>query len=281
MSQRVDRRALFTSGAAAALFAAAGVSAASAPQRGGQLRLALSGARRDDDWRQGDGVFMQVARAGVIFDTLTEVAPDGTLRGNLAMGWQMSHDAREWRFDLRPDALFHDGAAFSARDVVATLSETLPDTEIFSQDAQVVIRLPKADAALPFALADATHVIRPAHAPDQGIGTGLYRLQHFAPGQQLLAKRVTQHWKDGTAGWFDRIELVSIPSEKVRAQALAEHLVDAADIANLSLLRGVADMELASDTVLSRRLARAGGMGQTQPLDDLRAPERWWFDSRA
>ena len=42
----LDRRALFSSGAAAALLAAAGVSAGPLPQRGGKLRLALSGAAR-------------------------------------------------------------------------------------------------------------------------------------------------------------------------------------------------------------------------------------------
>ncbi|MBT3467245.1 MAG: peptide ABC transporter substrate-binding protein, partial [Rhodobacteraceae bacterium] len=41
---RIDRRVLFTSGAAAALLAATGVSAQTTPHRGGRLRAALSGA---------------------------------------------------------------------------------------------------------------------------------------------------------------------------------------------------------------------------------------------
>ena len=45
---RIDRRLLFTSGAAAALLAATGVSAQAAPRRGGRLRAALSGASRAD-----------------------------------------------------------------------------------------------------------------------------------------------------------------------------------------------------------------------------------------
>ena len=39
----MDRRALFSSAAAAALLAATGVSAAGAPKSGGRLRIALSG----------------------------------------------------------------------------------------------------------------------------------------------------------------------------------------------------------------------------------------------
>ena len=55
----MDRRALFASGAAAALLAATGVSAASMPKAGGRLRMALSGAARSDTWGQGDGLFMR------------------------------------------------------------------------------------------------------------------------------------------------------------------------------------------------------------------------------
>jgi peptide/nickel transport system substrate-binding protein len=99
MSRRtslMDRRALFSSAAAAALLAATGVSAAGAPQRGGRLRMALSGAARSDSWTSGEGLFMQIARQGLVFDTLTEVAADGTLRPELATGWLASEDALVW-----------------------------------------------------------------------------------------------------------------------------------------------------------------------------------------
>ncbi len=72
--QRLDRRALFASGAAAALLAARGLSAGVLPKRGGKLRLALSGAARSDDWTRGDGLFMQVAKLGLVYETLTEIA---------------------------------------------------------------------------------------------------------------------------------------------------------------------------------------------------------------
>ena len=64
---RIYRRVLFTSGAAAALLAATGVSAQTAPHRGGRLRAALSGAARSDHWGTVDGAFMQAARGAVLF----------------------------------------------------------------------------------------------------------------------------------------------------------------------------------------------------------------------
>ncbi|MDA0961817.1 MAG: peptide ABC transporter substrate-binding protein, partial [Proteobacteria bacterium] len=98
MSRLVDRRALFTTGAAAALLAASGVSLDAAPQRGGRLRLAVP---------RGD--LFEAAARGALYDTLTDVGPDGLLRGELATDWTTDAQARDWRLTLRRDVRFHDG----------------------------------------------------------------------------------------------------------------------------------------------------------------------------
>ena len=269
----LDRRALFASGAAAALLAAAGVSAGPLPQRGGKLRLALSGAARSDDWVSGDGLFMQVARLGLVYETLTEIAADGTLRGELATGWRSANDARVWIFDLRQGVVFHDGAPFTAADVVHSLS-ALGDI-VALRGGRVEITLHRPDPALPFTLSGVAYIIRPAHAPDRGIGTGLYHVGHFASGQQLLAERVAQHWKDGQAGWFDRIELVSVPSDSVRVQAVAEYLVEGADVMDSNALAGFDDIAVWDGHAVSRAVAMPLTLGRGA-FDDLRAPQRWW-----
>jgi ABC-type transport system substrate-binding protein len=150
--QRLDRRALFASGAAAALLAATGLSAGILPKQGGKLRLALSGASRGDDWTQGDGLFMQVAKVGLVYETLTEVAADGTLRGELATDWTSSSDARVWTFDLRKSVLFHDGAPFVARDAVHSLA-ALGDIELHGSHG---IRITLADPIRHFRLCSAS-----------------------------------------------------------------------------------------------------------------------------
>ena len=279
----LDRRALFTTGAAAALLAATGAGAGEPPRRGGRLRLALSGATRQDDWLQGDGLFMQVARQGLIFDTLTEVAGNGILKGELASGWQASEGARQWQFDLRSDVRFHDGSALTASDVVASLQRVLPQAEFSARGAlQVQITLPQANPGLPLLLSEPHFVIGPAHAPEAGIGTGLYRLRRFSAGRQVLAERVETHYKDGTAGWFDTVELVSIPAREVRAQALSEGLVDAADLPARPRYRERGDVMLQTDSAggvsaLSGDLRQPPNTGRQAPMDNLRAPERWWF----
>lgn len=125
-------------------------------------------------------------------------------------------------------------------------------------------------------------MIRAAHAMDDGIGTGLYRLRRFTPGQQVLAERVADHYKGRSAGWFDTVELVSIPAQQVRAQAMAEYLVEAADLNDGEALQSYDDIALLPHArgvthAVSRSIAMPLRTGQHRPLDNLRAAERWWL----
>lgn len=278
----MDRRALFTSAAAMALLAASGVSAAGAPQRGGRLRMALSGGARDDTWMSGDGLFMQVARQGMVFDTLTERSADGVLRGELSTGWQSADAGRVWHFDLRADVFFHDGQPFTAKDAVVSLAG-LPGAQVDAiGDLSLRVTLDQPSSALPLLLAEPEYIIRPAHAFDDGIGTGLYRVKRFLPGRQLLTERVETHYKDGTAGWFDEVELTSIPSEQVRGEALGAYMVDAVDTHDVESVKALQDVMLSPDArnlmqAVSTTVAQPAKVSAQRPLDDLRAAERWWF----
>lgn len=278
----IDRRALFSSAAAAALLAASGVSAAGAPVRGGRLRMALSGAARSDGWRHGDGLFMQVARQGLVFDTLTEVAADGTLRAELATAWRAQNDGRVWYFDLRTGVTFHDGTPLTAQDVVASLAPLIAGNIEAVGPLGVVVRLAQPMQDLPLVLSQPEYVVCAAHDLDGAIGTGMYRVRQFDPGQRLLTERVSNHYKDGTAGWFDEVELTSIPSEKVRGQALGAYMVDAADVQDADVVAGLRDVTLLptrqrpSFAVLSE-VAQPARISALRPLDNLRAAERWWF----
>lgn len=280
----LDRRALFGMGAAAALLAVSGVSAAGMARRGGRLRLAVSGGRRDDTWATGGGLFMQLARVGLVHDTLTEVAADGTLRGDLAQGWRSADNGQTWRFDLRQDVAFHDGHAMTAEDVADSLRRGLGETDIVEAlgKSGVEITLSRPDAGLPFRLAGPGFAIGRQGAEAAGIGTGPYRLVEFSPGRRVVAERVTGHRTEGTSAWFDTVELVSIPSAAVRLQAFDEHLVDALDLAEgdacqPSREHAVLPTDEGCRQIVSRELALGARQGARLPFDDLRAPRRWWF----
>ncbi|MEE4187123.1 MAG: ABC transporter substrate-binding protein [Roseobacter sp.] len=290
----MDRRALFASGAAAALLAATGVSAKVSPHRAGRMRAALSGADRLDrfDTTQNHGLFMQVAMVGAVFDTLTEVAADGTLRAELATAWQGTTDARTWVFDLRKHVTFHNGAAFQAADVAASFA--LHEQTVLSDVVRVTtlgphrieVELAAGDPHFPYRLTDPRLVIYPAghitEAMYHGIGTGLYRVHRFQAGRQFIGHRVDTHYKDGQAGWFDEVELVALSADAVRAEALREHYVDVADLTHAADLGDVSNITMLPEedfmtTAVDHCIVVPRQVGSRWPLDNLRAAERWWM----
>jgi ABC-type transport system substrate-binding protein len=266
---RLDRRALFASGAAAALLSATGVSLAAAPRRGGRLRIAVP----------RDGSLDQVVR-GAISESLTEIAPDGVLRGALATGWQGSEDARVWVFDLRDNVRFHDGQPFGAGDVVATLQPALgPSTGIEATGAlRVRLELPRGNPDLPYLLADpAMAVMR-----DGRMGTGTYRVARLREEREFLGLRVQDHHRDAKAGWADSVEAVVIPDAAIRAEALRDGFVDVAHLPRPEGLIGHGEFHYhpsADRMVLAARsnVGVPGVISGHGVLDGGRIAERWWM----
>ncbi|WP_108836825.1 ABC transporter substrate-binding protein [Tateyamaria sp. Alg231-49] len=255
---RIDRRALFTSGAAAALLAATGVSAQ--PQRGGRLRAALSMLLFDQ------------AVAATVFDNLTEVAADGTLRGDLATGWSSDAQAMRWRFTLRDDVAFHDGEVFSAEHL-----RSLPMTVEVIDPVTADIVLDTPNPNLPYLLAHPGYEIR----SETGAGTGLYAVQKLEPGRHFIGARVANHWKK-QSGWFDSVEFVQFSVDAVRSEALRDGMVDVADIAALDPLSDPRDFQIlpggrSPTHIAATSVAVPLSVGKSWPLDNLRMAERWWI----
>ena len=255
---RFDRRALFTSGAAAALLAATGVSAT--PQRGGRLRAALSAPLFDQ------------AVTATMFDNLTEIAADGTLRGALATDWSSDATATRWRFSLRDGVVFHDGSAFGSASVMS-LEVRVEDVD----DRTVDIVLDAPNPNLPYLLAHPGFEIRAA----SGAGTGVYQVQKLEQGRHFIATRVDRHWKD-QAGWFDSVEFVHFSSDAVRAEALRDGMVDVADVTALAPYSDARDFQTLPGGAAVTHIASASvvvpvSVGKTWPLDNLRMAERWWM----
>ena len=278
---RIDRRALFASGAAAALLTATGLSPAYRPVEGGRLRLAVP---------RGDGSLDAVAR-GAVFDTLTEIAPDGVLRGELAVGWTGHAEARRWLFDLREGVQFHDGQLLSSNHVVAALSagaDRLPGAVRRIEATgplQVMVELRDSDPQLPYRLADPACVISTdagmGFMSEQSIGTGCYAMARSQPDRQFLGHKVAGHYKAGRAGWADSVEVVVIPDPAVRAEALRDGFVDIAALPAAEGLRG-SDRFTFHPSAEDMALAASHSVGVPRvvggrPLDDGRIAERWWL----
>ncbi len=243
---QISRRGLLKSGAAAGLLSVTGLPLR-AQSRGGTLRLGLAGANTSDSWdgRTHSDTYMILTAHGAVFDCLTEIAASGELVGELAESWESSPDAKTWTFNLRQGVSFHNGAPFTADDVIASLklhldedarSAARPIVEPISEmkklgDHQVQFVLTAGNADFPFLMSDYHLLIYPhqniEEAIAQGIGTGLYRVESFDPGVRTLLSRVDSHYKDGKAGWFDQIEVIAINDGSARMTALMTSQVDA------------------------------------------------------
>lgn len=281
---RIDRRALFASGSAAALLATVGISAQAAPTRGGHLRAALSGGDRGETWLDlPGGRFLQAARHAT-FESLTEIGADGTLQPGLAVRWASEDAGRVWHFELAEGVWFHSGIALRVEDVTASLARA--GMLAYGHNGGVTIELADPNPALPFALAQDGIMIFSADQLEAGEvltdGTGLYALKRFEAGRSFLGERVAQHRKDGAAGWFDTVEFVSISDEAVRAEAVRDGFVDVADLHNTSCLAGCEDLTFIVDgdqTAALHKAIKTGARTGVAPLDDMRFAERWWTEA--
>lgn len=237
--------------AAAGTLAAAGPPATATPlqtpRRGGRIRVAGMASSAADTLDPAKGsLSTDYVRHYMLYSGLTRLRPD--LRPELALAEALdTDDQRIWRIRLRRGLRFHDGRPLTAADVVyslhrhtvaATASKFKTIADQFESieasgplEVRLTLRGPNAD--LPSILAVSHALIVPDGTVDfsRGIGTGAYRLRDFKPGVRTLVQRNPEYWRDGRP-WLDEIELIGIPDELSRVNALLSgdvHLTIALD----------------------------------------------------
>ncbi len=267
---RVSRRALLSSGAAASIFAATGFAVGAAPRRGGTLRIAVGGPLGGQSGQDGmQGLGRAVVRMAT-HDCLTEIGPDGTLKGELATRWDASDGGRIWTFLLAQDAVFSNGTPLQVHDVIKSLVGVPGLGDIDAPNGSTVrlaFRTPVADA--PFILADPRFsVSQNGDAALDAPGTGLFRISDTGGDHQRLI-RVTGHRKDGRAGWFDAIEIRGAMAHEARLSALLEGRADVVDAVDPAIVDRLARKDrLKIDAVRGRGSLSLilGGSTDAEPL---------------
>ncbi|MCL6284829.1 ABC transporter substrate-binding protein [Ruegeria sp. 2012CJ41-6] len=274
---RLDRRALFASGAAAALLAATGLSAQAGPRTGGALRIAVP--------REGDALGVIARRA--VSETLTEIGPDGALRAELATAWESDAEARIWTFDLKPGVRFHNGAPLRATDVIAALAH-LPHLASAHPVSETRLRLEMARAVpdLPLLLAGDSYLIAPDGHSDlslaSAVGTSCYRVTSAREDRHFRATRVADHHRQGHAGWADVVEIIVIPDPAVRAEALCDGFVGITVLPLAEAIRARGDYRCHPSVdnmqiAFTSQITPPAAISQSATLGDLRIAERWWL----
>ena len=246
MAFNLNRRSLLRAGSAGLVYAsAASPVLAEGPKRGGTLRMGMKGGNTSVSWdgRTHSDSFMINMAHGCVFDCMTEIAADGSLKGELAENWEASSDAKIWTFNLRKGVTFHNGKDFSAEDVIETFAIHVGEEskspakpiigaieEIKKLDThQIQFVLEAGNADFPFLLSDYHILIHPAgmikESIAKGIGTGAYKNAGFEPGVRAFAERNENDYR-GDRGWFDAIEAIAISDPAARMNAIMSGQVD-------------------------------------------------------
>ncbi len=139
----------------------------------------------------------------LMFNGLSRIDPDMTVKPDLAENWTTSDDLKTWTFRLRQGVKFHHGRVLDAGDVVATMKRILdPATgsrartslsmvdNVSAVDAQTV----KFDLNIPYAgfadiFADRQLRIVPkdklTELSTHPVGTGAFMFKSWSPGDRL------------------------------------------------------------------------------------------------
>jgi peptide/nickel transport system substrate-binding protein len=208
---------------------------AQTPRGGGRIRVASqtsSNADTVDPAKQNNQT--DYTRCFTFYNGLTRLDERLAPQPELAE-WVTDERATVWTFKLRRDVKFHDGTPLTAADVVYSLNRhkdpavgsvaralAAPMQEIVAAGPnEVRITLSSPNADLPVVLGtphfliikDGTTEFRTA------IGTGPYRCKEFTPGVKSVAVRNPEYFKPGQP-YLDEIELIGIPDESARLNAL-------------------------------------------------------------
>ncbi len=181
-----------------------------------------------------------------IFERLVAADEKGELIPALAQSWSQPDD-KTWRIKLRPGVLWHDGAPFTADDVLFTFERApaVPDSpssyasairgrtvrKIDDLTIDIVTELPD-----PLMLNNLSRIMivsrgrgKNAKTADYNsgkaaIGTGPYKFAEFVPGERLVVVRNDAYWGDRPR--WDRISLKQIADDGMRVAALVAGDVD-------------------------------------------------------
>ncbi|MFC0406662.1 ABC transporter substrate-binding protein [Roseomonas elaeocarpi] len=199
--------------------------------------------------------------AFLVFDTLYGLDDQFRPQPQMVQGHLVEDDGRRWLLTLRQGLRFHDGAAVTARDCVASIRRwasrdsfgqalMAATDELSAQDDRtIVFRLNKPFPLLPAALAKASPSMcammperlataDPARQVSEMVGSGPFRFlerEHLA-GARAAYARFEEYvprpdgTPTGTAGpkvaHFDRVEWITMPDVSAASTALQAGEVD-------------------------------------------------------
>jgi peptide/nickel transport system substrate-binding protein len=192
------------------------------------------------------GIFPSWHTWTALFDALTFVDTDGSVKPQLATAWR-NIDATTWQFTLRPNVRFDNGEAFDAASVASVFDWLLNDEKgktsnvargvpeiasVRAVDAMTVeVKTKSVDAIQPGRISSVL-LVAPKAWKEMGpeayarmpAGSGSFKVRAWAPEKVSLQGR-PDSWRPPKAGG---LEIVPIAERAPRVQALVSNQVDIA-----------------------------------------------------
>ena len=179
----------------------------------------------------------------LVFNGLTRIDPDMTVKPDLAESWDVSDDLKTWTFKLRTDVKFHNGRPLDSGDVVATVKRILDPatgsrsrTNLSMVDSveavdphtvQFKLNIPYAGFADIFADRQ-LRIIAKDNVNDLSthpIGTGPFMFKSWAPGDRMELVKNPNYYKKGLPK-LDGVTILIIPEAAARIAALESGAID-------------------------------------------------------
>jgi peptide/nickel transport system substrate-binding protein len=179
--------------------------------------------------------FPEHAPQTLLYDSLTQFMPDGTVRPKLAQKWTVSPNSLVYTFTLAPNAKFHDGTRITAADVKFTFDAARdPKTQSSDEGLETVksvevltprtVRVTLTRVTPQFLAEGGARGIVPKHLLEgkdlstdafnqKPIGSGPYRLVSFTPGQSIVLEAVPDFYRG--AAKIRRVIFKVVPDQNV------------------------------------------------------------------
>ena len=182
-----------------------------------------------------------------LHDGLVKAMPQGLQTGSLAESWSATKDGLTYDFDLRKDAIFHNGDPVTADDVKFSFeryrgsSQSLLKQRVEAietsdpRHVRIKLKEPWPDFLTFYAGATGAAWIVPrkyvTQVGDDGfrkapIGAGPYKFVSFTPGVELVLEAFEPYWRKTPS--VKRLVLKVIPDEATRLAALKRGEIDIA-----------------------------------------------------
>lgn len=189
-----------------------------------------------------------------LYETLTKIAPDGSVQPLLAESWEVSEDLRRYTFNLKKDVRFHNGAAFNAETVRFSLdraradNSTNKDKTVYANIEQITVLdehtvqfdLIHGNSDLLFYLGLATAIMVEPQSAEQNratpIGTGPYRFDKWRRGALLSVNKWPEH-RDADHIFFEHADFMFISDPAAQMAALLSGDIDI--FARAAIVRGL------------------------------------------